>query len=129
FIYTLILMIPCLSSALTIKTPKQRIIQAVRTNGEIKVDGILSEEAWESEGFGGFIQSDPHDGENPTEKTLVWVVYDDQAIYVAARMFDSVPEKIKCRLGRRDDFVESDWFIFAVDPYYGYCSFFYHDLS
>lgn len=118
FIYTLILIIPCLSFARTIKTPKQRTVQAVRTNGEIKVDGILSEEAWKSEGFGGFVQSDPHDGEDPTEKTLVWLAYDDQAIYVAARMFDSVPEKIKCRLGRRDDFVESDWFIFAVDPYY-----------
>jgi len=118
FIYTFILMIPCLSFTRTIKTPKQRTVQAVRTNGDIKVDGILSEEAWNSEGFGGFIQSDPHDGEDPTEKTFVCVAYDDQAIYVAARMFDSDPEKIKCRLGRRDDFVESDWFIFAVDPYY-----------
>jgi len=37
---------------------------------------------------------------------------------VAARLYDSQPELITSRLGRRDDFVDSDWFIFAVDPYY-----------
>ena len=44
--------------------------------------------------------------------------YDDQALYVAARLLDSPPDLIVSRLGRRDDFVDSDWFIFSVDPYF-----------
>jgi hypothetical protein len=46
------------------------------------------------------------------------VAYDDKALYIAAFCFDSDPKGIIRRLGRRDAEVDSDWFIFAVDPYY-----------
>ena len=46
------------------------------------------------------------------------MAYDDKAIYVAAFCFDSEPGGIISRLGRRDSDVDSDWFLFAVDPYY-----------
>jgi len=96
----------------------QKIVQAVQANGPINVDGVLEEKVWKTKGYSDFVQSDPIDGADPTEKTEVWVAYDKDAIYVAARLYDSNPESITSRLGRRDDFVESDWFIFAVDPYY-----------
>ena len=96
----------------------QKTVQAVQTNGTINVDGVLEEKVWKTKGYSDFVQSDPIDGATPTEKTEVWVAYDKEAIYVAARLYDSNPESITSRLGRRDDFVESDWFIFAVDPYY-----------
>ncbi len=100
------------------KIPEQKIVEAVRANGDINVDGILDEDVWNGKGYSDFTQSDPHDGETPTEKTEVWVAYDEKALYVAARLHDSDPGAITSRLGRRDDFVDSDWFIFAVDPYY-----------
>jgi len=97
----------------------QKEVQAVHTNGSsITLDGILDEDVWQTKGTSDFVQSDPNDGTEPSEKTEVWIAYDDEAIYVAARMHDSEPGEIKSRLGRRDDFSESDWFIFAVDPYY-----------
>jgi hypothetical protein len=96
----------------------QKTVQAVRTNGPINIDGVLNESVWQKEGYSDFTMSDPNDGEQPTEKTEVWVAYDEKALYIAARLYDSKPELIKCRLGRRDDFVDSDWFIFAVDTYY-----------
>ncbi len=96
---------------------KKREINAVRAEGKIKIDGILNEKVWQSPGIDDFVQSDPLDGEKPTEKTVVWVAYDDKNLYVAARLYDSKPDKIAKRLGRRDDRVESDWFTFAVDPY------------
>jgi len=100
------------------KPQEQKVVQAVRSNGPITVDGILEEKVWQGEGYSHFIQSDPHDGEKPTERTTVWIAYDDKTLYVAARLHDSEPGSIKSRLGRRDDFLDSDWFIFAVDPYY-----------
>ena len=37
---------------------------------------------------------------------------------MAAFCHDSEPGRIISRLGRRDAQVDSDWFMFAVDPYY-----------
>jgi len=97
---------------------EQKVIKAVRMNGAITIDGILDEEVWQQKSYSDFTMSDPTDGAQPTEKTEVWVAYDETNLYVAARLYDSHPELIASRLGRRDDFVDSDWFIFAVDPYY-----------
>lgn len=100
-------------------TPQaQKTVHATRTDGPINIDGVLEERVWQEEGYSDFIQSDPTDGAQPTEKTKIWVAYDEKSLYVAARLYDSQPELITSRLGRRDDFVDSDWFIFAVDPYY-----------
>ena len=97
--------------------PDQRVVTAVRTDEPVTIDGRLDEKVWQTQSSSGFIQSDPQDGEPSTEETDIWVAYDDQAIYVAAFCHDSEPGKIISRLGRRDTQVDSDWFMFAVDPY------------
>lgn len=100
------------------KDPEQKIVQAVRAEEPIEIDGELREKVWQTGGYSDFIQSDPVDGGPPSEKTRVWVAYDRANLYVAAFLYDSEPQAIKKLLGRRDDFVDSDWFTFAVDPYY-----------
>ncbi len=97
---------------------KHRTIRAYRTEEKIKIDGLLKEKVWKKPGFDDFVMSEPIDGKEPTEKTVVWVAYDNEAIYVAARLYDSEPDKIVGRLGRRDDRLDSDWFSFAIDPYF-----------
>ena len=113
-----ILIISLSNLAETIPTPEQKIVQAVRITEPITIDGVLDEKVWHEKGYSDFIQSDPTDGAAPTEKTEVWIAYDEKNLYVAARLSDSEPDKIIRRIGRRDDMVDSDWFIFAVDPYY-----------
>jgi len=98
--------------------PEQKLVKAVRTEESIVIDGRLDEKTWQTPSSNGFTQNDPKDGEPATEKTDVWVAYDDQGLYVAAFCYDSEPAKIISRLGRRDAQVDSDWFLFAVDPYY-----------
>ena len=98
--------------------PEQKIVRAVRAEAPIAIDGQLTEKVWQGEACDGFTQNDPNDGAPSTEKTDVWVAYDDKALYVAAYCHDSEPKKIIGRLGRRDFQVDSDWFFFAVDPYY-----------
>jgi Domain of unknown function (DUF5916) len=98
--------------------PDQRIVRAVRVAEPVTVDAILDESVWKSPASNGFTQSDPTDGAPSSEKTDVWVAYDDKALYVAAFCYDSDPRGIISRLGRRDADVDSDWFLFAVDPYY-----------
>ena len=56
----------------------------------------------------GFIQREPHEGAPATHDTEVWVAYDEYALYVAARMYDSQPDSVIGRLARRDENAESD---------------------
>lgn len=100
------------------KAPEQKVVRAVRTEEAVIIDGILQEKVWQTEPADGFTQNDPNDGAPATEKTHVWVAYDDKALYVAAYCYDSQPKQIISRLGRRDSQTDSDWFFFAVDPYY-----------
>ncbi len=97
---------------------KEKFIRAYRAEEKIKIDGILSEKVWQNPGTDDFVMWEPEDGGKPTEKTVVWVAYDEDALYVAARLYDSQPAKIVGRLGRRDDRLDSDWFTFAIDPYF-----------
>ena len=98
--------------------PEQKVVRAVRAEGPISIDALLDEPVWKHPASNGFTQNDPDDGAPSTEKTDVWVAYDEKALYVAAFCYDSDPKAILSRLGRRDSRVDSDWFIFAVDPYY-----------
>jgi len=98
--------------------PEQKVVRAVRADGPISIDALLDEPVWKGPASNGFTQSDPNDGVPSTEKTDVWVAYDDKALYVAAFCYDSDPKAIISRLGRRDADVDSDWFVFAIDPYY-----------
>ncbi|HZX11483.1 MAG TPA: DUF5916 domain-containing protein, partial [Acidobacteriota bacterium] len=113
-----VLAIPLLSAAKMVEAPKPEPVKAFKVKEPIKIDGILTEEVWKNDGCSGFVQTDPIDGSKPSEETRVWVAYDEESLYVAAFLYDSQPELIQGRLGRRDDLVDSDWFIFAVDPYF-----------
>ena len=101
----------------TIAKEHSKQLQASRSNNEIKIDGELSEIVWNGTPISGFTQREPEEGIPSTEQTKVWLAYDNDAIYIAAKLYDSVPEQIDRNLARRDSWMDSDWFIFFVDPY------------
>ena len=71
-------------------------IQACRANPHApSIDGFLDDPIWESAkkfGVNDFTQSEPDEGKNATESTLVAVAYDDEALYVAFWCFHSEPD-------------------------------------
>ena len=82
---------------------------AVRTDKPPDIDGKLDDPPWQNARLEtGFTQNFPDEAKPPTEKTELRVLYDDDAIYVAIRCFDSHPEKIVGRLTRRDRDIDSD---------------------
>lgn len=82
------------------------------------IDGRLDEEAWaQAEVVNGFTQTSPNDGEPATEKTEVRILYDDAALYIGARLFDSDPDNIAATLFRRDGDGYSDWFFVGINSY------------
>lgn len=101
------------------KAQGQKVVSAIRVNSSIKVDGILEEETWKNhEPVSDFLQRDPVDGEKASEKTEVWVAYDESNLFVAAYCHDSDSKGVIGLLGRRDSDVDSDWFFFSIDPYF-----------
>ena len=94
-------------------------VQAIRLESPVDLDGLLSEPVWRLPGaVTGFTQSDPVEGGSPSERTEVRVAYDDEALYVGARMHDSHPDSIVARLARRDVNARSDEFALFVDPFH-----------
>ena len=89
-------------------------VTAVRATGPVAVDGRLDEADWQKASPAtDFLQRDPDEGKPATERTEVRILYDDTAIYVGARMFDSEPSKIARRLTRRDGDTDGivDWIV------------------
>lgn len=104
-------------------------IRAVRVFEEPRIDGILSEPLYQTPGFTSFTQRDPNENTPPTEKTEVWVGYDDGALYVGARMYDSAPNSIDRRLARKDAPIVADAFTFYIDGYHDKQSGFYFGVN
>jgi hypothetical protein len=94
-------------------------VTALKTTEKITIDGYLDEAVWQGPpSVDLFIQRDPVEGVEPSQKTAVHIVYDDDAIYIAARMFDTHPDSIIARLTRRDNYIASDYFAVGFDPYH-----------
>ena len=69
-----------------------------------RVDGRLDDEVWNrATPTGSFRQRDPEEGAPGTERTEVRVLYDDEALFVGVRAFDSRPDQISAPLARRDE--------------------------
>lgn len=78
-------------------------IRAFRVTGPVEIDGRLDEEFYRSvPPFGGFIQQEPVEGAPASEPTDAWIFFDDDNVYVAARCWDSQPEREIANEMRRD---------------------------
>lgn len=99
------------------------LVHAGRLRGQIRLDGSLDEPQWQEVAPAtGFIQTDPYDGESATERTLIYILYDDNALYVGARL-QAADGDVRTRLGRRDTFMwDSDWLTIALDTYHDHVS-------
>ena len=68
-------------------------LRAVRISQPLVIDGVISEEVYALvPPVGGFIQQNPQDGEPATDQTEVWVLFDDQNLYIVARLWNRQPE-------------------------------------
>jgi hypothetical protein len=83
------------------------------------LDGRLDEVAW-SAGvpITEFTQFDPDEGKPATERTEVHILFDEDALYIGARMFDRTPGAIRTRLVRRDADMQSDYFQVVIDAFH-----------
>ena len=91
-----------------------------RLTGEIDIDGVVDEPAWEAiEPLPMFMWAPTHGGEM-TERTEVRIAHDDEYLYLSGRMYDSNPEGIRANTYLRDAFSGDDLLSFVIDSYNDY---------
>ncbi|TVQ93338.1 MAG: hypothetical protein EA393_02215 [Bacteroidetes bacterium] len=98
----------------------RRELQAVRTDNPPVIDGKLNEPEWEKAPVAtGFHQYEPHNDRPASFETFVRILYDDDALYIGARMMDPEPEKILTELGLRDsgNNLNADLFWLDINPF------------
>jgi hypothetical protein len=104
---------------------------AAHRSGRIDLDGRLSDEAWSAATpVTEFTQVDPDEGKPATQRTEVRLLYDDDALWVGARMFERNGAKdVVTRLVRRDADMESDWFEIVIDAYHDHLGRAFFDVN
>lgn len=96
---------------------RQMKLFAVQISHPPVIDGIPDEAEWKkAEPYTSFLQREPVEGAPVSEKTEVFLLYDTDALYVAALLHDSQPDSIVKRLARKDNYISSDRFGIFLDP-------------
>ncbi|NUQ19414.1 MAG: carbohydrate binding family 9 domain-containing protein [Gemmatimonadaceae bacterium] len=95
-------------------------VTAVERQGAIVLDGVLHEAAWAAaQPATDFTQQDPHEGVPATERTEVRFLYDAEALYIGARMYDTLGARgVRTELARRDQQSNGDFLRFVFDTYH-----------
>lgn len=70
----------------------QATVRAIRLLAPLVVDGALDEDVYaQNPPFGDLVQVVPRTGQPASERTDLWLMFDDKNVYVGARVFDSAP--------------------------------------
>jgi hypothetical protein len=96
-------------------------LRATRLTSPLSLDGSLDESVYtEVTAIDHFVQQEPDEGVAATEKTLVWLFFDDDHFYVSVRSFDTQPDRLVANELRRDNFniYNNDNISISIDPLY-----------
>jgi hypothetical protein len=95
-------------------------LRAVARTVPIRLDGALDEPVWrDAPAATDFVQRDPDEGKPATQRTEVRFAYDDDALYIGARMYDSLGAAgVRTSLTRRDQTRNGDWLEIDFDTYH-----------
>jgi Domain of unknown function (DUF5916) len=99
-------------------------MRAIRLTGSgsgstIQLDGRLDEPVWDRAAWiKDFVQKIPREGAPPSDSMQIAIYYDDDALYVGARMHSRDPSKIQAPLSRRDNTSQADHLWVSFDSYH-----------
>ena len=92
----------------------RRTVRAARAVAEIRLDGTLDDDAWSrATPASDFVQAEPLSGQPSSERTEVRVLFDDQYLYIGARLQDAHMSQVVVN-DIRKDFIEEDQDDFEV---------------
>ena len=96
-------------------------LRAFRLSEPLTVDGVLDDPVYDQvPAADGFLQQEPNEGAPASEDTRVWVLYDAENLYIAARLEEDHPELLMASEMRRDhrSIGWNDSFQIVLDTFY-----------
>ncbi len=97
----------------------KRMLNAQRITKAPKIDGDINEEVWQKlERASKFTQIEPYPNKPSTQETEVMIAYDDEAIYIAAFLYDKHADSILKELSIRDNYGNTDWLSIHFDTFH-----------
>ena len=95
-----------------------KVLKAKRIDNPPEIDGSLSDQQWQQAMVAkDFLQIDPRNGVPASQPTEVKILYDDDAVYVGAMLYEPNPDSILTFLSKRDHDNNADIFGVYFDPY------------
>ncbi|APG59664.1 DUF5916 domain-containing protein [Christiangramia salexigens] len=85
-----------------------------------RIDGVLTEKVWlEADEAKDFVMVEPGDGDPipKSHETIVKVLYDNEAVYIAAYMMEDEPTKIMKQFTQRDNMGQSEFLLVDINTY------------
>ena len=107
-------------------------VRAYRLTEPLRLDGQLDEAIYTATPpIDGFRQQVPQEGAPATEPTEMWVFFDEDNIYIAARCLDSEPERLTANELRRDSngIFQNDNFGIVLDTFFDRRNAFYFQTN
>ena len=96
-------------------------LRAVRLTTPLDIDGQIDEAAYAGlVPISDFIQMEPAGGEPATERTEIWLFFDNDNVYVTIRAWESQPDRMVANEMRRDsnNIRQGDCIGFSLDTFY-----------
>jgi hypothetical protein len=102
-----------------VQDPGQKSATIVRTDTPPVIDGVLDDEVWQRAAIVDDLrQVYPIEFAEPTERTEIFLLYDDDALYIGAIMYDTDPSDITALNLRQNDSIGTDDRLFvSLDPF------------
>jgi hypothetical protein len=102
-----------------LEDPGQHSVQVVRTATAPVIDGKLDEAVWATAAVvDNLHQTSPIEYATPDERSEIYLLYDDEAFYIGAKLYDTEPDKITANnLRQADNVGQDDRFYVTIDPF------------
>ena len=92
-----------LAAQLSEPTADGKRINATRSDSPPVLDGLVDDAVWQTaDVVGDFLQREPQEGDQPSERTEVRILYDEENLYFGLVLYDSDPAAIRATQARRD---------------------------
>ena len=127
----LLVMGPAFAQAPPLRDPGEKSVQMVRTMVPPVIDGQLDDAVWATASvINDLHQTAPVEYATPEERTEIYLLYDDDALYVGAKLYDNDPPNITAQnLRQNDNIGQDDRFYVTLDPFFNHRSGYFYGMN
>ena len=97
-------------------------VRAIRLTAPLRIDGQLDEGVYANNTpMSSFVQAEPEEGQPATQQTDVWLMFDDDNVYVSALIYDAHLERMIANEMRHDasaQIAQNEYLTASFDTFY-----------